>query len=214
MQNKPSHRPNWISITKFVLPGTNCHQNHGSLICFFFYQKIWDLRPSNLRLHGSWWQKSCANVQKVSLHLSKMQQPQPSSVWKCPHFPKDFSFWNVPLAWQLESCWWFSQLANKQEMLEKEYKEETTEKGNPQFRTAFFGVTNLHWCIKVPKERDEQKLGMVYGSLLGKHGTFNIIAMFSSSFRPVQFRPWTTSRENGRIFHLPAYLISLAKNMT
>ena len=112
-------------------------------------------------------------------------------------------------------------------MLEKEYKEETTEKGNPQFRTAFFGVTNLHWCIKVPKERDEQKLGLVYGSLLnevlkssrirktwGKHVTFNITAMFSSSFRPVQFRPWTTSRENGRIFHLPAYLISLAKNMT
>ena len=88
----------------------------------------------------------------------------------------------------------------------------------------FFGVTNLHWCIKVPQESDEQKLGMVYGSLLnevlkssrirktwGKHGTFNIIAMFSSSFRPVQFRPWATSRENGRIFHLPALLISLAK---
>ena len=151
---------------------------------------------------------------------------QTSSVWKCLHFPKDFwfqrfSFWNVPLAWQLESCWWFSQLANKQEMLEKEYKEETTEKGNPQFRTAFFGVTNLHWCIKVPKERDEQKLGMVYGSSLnevlkssrirktwGKHVTFNITAMFSSSVRPVQFRPWTTSRENGRIFHLPALLTS------
>ena len=88
----------------------------------------------------------------------------------------------------------------------------------------FFGVTNLHWCIKVPKESDEQELGMVYGSSLnevlkssrirktwGKHVTFNIIAMFSSSFRPVQFRPWTTSRENGRIFHLPALLISLAK---
>lgn len=129
-----------------------------------------------------------------------------------------------PLPWQLESCWWFSQLAKKQEMLEKEYKEETTEKGNPQFRTAFFGVTNLHWCIKVPKESDEQKLGMMYGSLLnevlksfrirktwGKHVTFNITAMFSSSSRPVQFRPWATSREKGRIFHLPALLISLAK---